>query len=180
MVARLEITVKGQALVLQALAQPEWASRDWELDLFGAGPDEDYVRDFTRFLGLESRVRLRGYVEDVRSIWCDHHLLIMGSSAEGKPLALTEAMLCGRPAVVTDVGGNAELIQEDKTGFVAESATLPSLARALDRAWYRRERWEEMGRRAHAMMIERLTPPPGEHLAGLITASSPPRPVKNM
>jgi glycosyltransferase involved in cell wall biosynthesis len=172
MVARLESTVKGQALVLQALAQPEWASRDWELDLFGAGPDERYVRDLIRFLGLESRVRLRGYLEDIRSIWCDRHLLIMGSSGEGKPLALTEAMLCGRPAVVTDVGGNAELIQDQETGFVAESATLPSLAHTLDRAWCARDRWEEMGRRAHAAMIERLTPSPGEHLAGLITALS--------
>jgi glycosyltransferase involved in cell wall biosynthesis len=180
MVARLESTVKGQALVLQALAQPEWACRNWELDLFGAGPDEGYVRDLAGFLGLESRVQLQGYVDDVRSIWCDRHLLIMGSSAEGKPLALTEAMLCGRPAVVTDVGGNAELVQDDETGFVAESATLSSVARALDRAWCRRERWEEMGRRAHAMMIERLTPPPGERLAGLITALSPARPVKHV
>ena len=47
---------------------------------------------------------------------------MMCSAAEGKPLALTEAMVCGRPAVVTDVGGNAELIEDGITGFVAESA----------------------------------------------------------
>jgi glycosyltransferase involved in cell wall biosynthesis len=50
----------------------------------------------------------------------------MASSGEGKPLALTEAMLCGRPAVVTDVGGNAELVSDRVTGFVTQSALAPA------------------------------------------------------
>lgn len=169
MVARLECTVKGQASVLQILAGPRWSNRNWELSLFGAGPDEAYLRDLIEFLGLEMRVRLRGYVEDVREIWRDHQLLIMGSTGEGKPLALSEAMLCGRPAIVTDVGGNAELIEDTITGFVAESPTVASLARTLERAWLHQGEWEEMGIRAHDVMARRLHPTPGQRLAALLT-----------
>ena len=52
------------------------------------------------------------------------------------PLALVEAMLCGRTAVVTDVGGNAEWIEDGETGFVAEAATAKSFGAALkERGW---------------------------------------------
>lgn len=169
MVARLECAIKGQALVLRALTEEQWKTRDWELDLFGGGPDEAYLRDLIVFLGLQERVRLRGHVSDVRRIWEEHQVLVMGSSLEGKPLALTEAMLCGRPAVVTDVGGNAELIDHGETGFIAESPTVTSLGRALNRAWLQQGRWEEMGRRAHDVMLRRLQPTPGQRLAELLT-----------
>jgi glycosyltransferase involved in cell wall biosynthesis len=172
MVARLECTVKGQASVLQILAGRRWDDRNWELSLFGVGPDEAYLRDLIEFLGLDMRVRLRGYVDDVREIWREHQVLIMGSTGEGKPLALIEAMLCGRPAVVTDVGGNAELIEDGKTGFVAESPTVSSLSRTLDRAWLQQREWEEMGRRAHEVMARRLQPTPGQRLAALLTETT--------
>jgi glycosyltransferase involved in cell wall biosynthesis len=174
MVARLECAVKGQALVLQALTRPQWRDRCWELNIYGRGPDESYLRDLIAFVRLQDRVRLRGHVDDVRTIWAENQLLVMASSGEGKPLALTEAMLCGRPAVVTDVGGNAELITEAVTGFVAESATLASLGKALERAWQQKEHWDVMGCRAHRIMMKRLQPPPEELLARLLMQGKKP------
>jgi glycosyltransferase involved in cell wall biosynthesis len=75
-----------------------------------------------------------GFAKDVRSVWNEQRILIMESSAEGKSLALTEAMLCGRPAMVTDVGDHATLVPDGVTGFVAESATLAGVRHALDRS----------------------------------------------
>lgn len=167
-VARLECAVKGQALVLQVLAEPAWKQRAWKLTLFGRGPDEGYLRDLIGFLGLEDRVTIGGHVDGIGNVWERNGLLILASSGEGKPLAVTEAMLCGRPAVVTDVGGNAELIAEGLTGFVAESATLASVSSALERAWSARARWPEMGLKAHEVMRARLTPSPGQRLADVI------------
>src|SRR5262249_50251205 len=92
----------------------------------------------------------------------------MASSGEGKTLALTEAMLCGRPAVVTDVGGNAELVCDGVTGFVAQSATPGDVRDALERSWVERKSWEEIGARAHAWVARALDPPPGNIVAGAI------------
>jgi glycosyltransferase involved in cell wall biosynthesis len=169
MVARLECAVKGQALVLQALAQKQWVNRNWELNLYGRGPDEGYLYDLVAFLGLEQKVRLCGHTSDIRGIWRENQLLILASSGEGSPLALAEAMVCGRPAVVTDVGGNGELIKDGVTGFVAESATLASLNMALERAWQERERWASVGARAHEIMLQKLQPPPEIVLSRLLT-----------
>jgi glycosyltransferase involved in cell wall biosynthesis len=172
MVARLECGVKGQALVLQALASDAWRSRDWELQLYGKGPDDNYLRDLITFLNLEGRVHLCGHVNGIHIVWEKNQLLIMASSGEGKPLALTEAMLCGRASVVTDVAGNAEIVEDGVTGFVAESATLSSISRTLELAFQQRHQWREMGLRAHESMKTMLVPPPGRQLANLI-ASSP-------
>jgi glycosyltransferase involved in cell wall biosynthesis len=168
MVARLECDVKGQDIVLRALSQSVWRSREWTLSLVGDGPDRQYLTQLVAHLGLGGRVRLTGQVSDVRQTWKSHSVLLMCSLAEGKPLALTEAMLCARPAVVTDVGGNAELVQEGVTGFIAESATVESFSRALERAWECKGRWRAIGMKAHQSVADRLQPPPHQRLLEII------------
>jgi L-malate glycosyltransferase len=168
MLARLECAVKGQALVLQVFSEPAWSKRDWSLSIFGKGPDERYLRDLIDYVGLGERVRMCGFADDVRSVWNTEQILILASSGEGKPLALTEAMLCGRPAVVTDVGGNAELVINGESGFVAESATLADIRDALERSWTERNSWEEMGIRAHNRVSCVLDPSPGSVVARAI------------
>ena len=50
--------------MLQALATPEWKSRNWRLDFFGSGSDAKYIQDVIRYFGLEDRVTLRGFERD--------------------------------------------------------------------------------------------------------------------
>lgn len=171
-VGRFECAVKGQALVLEVLSGANWQSRPWRLNLYGKGPDEEYLRALVHFLGLEDRVSFCGHVDDIQSVWERNMILLLCSSGEGKPLALIEAMLCGRPAVVTDVGGNAELIQEGETGFIAESSTIRGIESALERAWAKEADWPEMGRKAHVAMSERLQPRPEQLLINLIARSN--------
>ena len=56
-----------------------------------------------------------------------------------------EAMLCHRFAIVTAVGGNAELVEEGVSGFVAEAPSVATLGAAMERAWVRRAEWRELG-----------------------------------
>jgi glycosyltransferase involved in cell wall biosynthesis len=148
-VARIDPAAKGQDLLLQILARPEWRDRPVELNCFGAGPDELALRRMAEMLRLRN-VHFRGHVNNIREIWAQNHLLVLPSRYEGLPLALVEAMWCGRPAVVTDVGGNAELCLDGKTGFVASAATLSSFAAALERAWELRHEWARLGQAARA------------------------------
>jgi glycosyltransferase involved in cell wall biosynthesis len=148
-VARMEPSAKGQDLLFRTLALPEWRSRPVELNLYGAGPDEPSLRRFAAMLELKN-VNFRGHVKNVRTIWEQNHLLVLPSRFEGLPLALVESMWCGRPAIVTDVAGNAEMCVDDETGFVAPAPTVPLLARTLQRAWDRREDWPRMGQAARA------------------------------
>jgi glycosyltransferase involved in cell wall biosynthesis len=108
-------------------------------------------------LGLSDRVVFAGY-ETVEKIWASNHVLVMPSRAEGLPLAIVEAMLCARPVIATDVGGNSEVIEDGITGFLADAPTVTSLANSLERLWARRALIEEIGR-AGAKKIRELVPP---------------------
>lgn len=167
-VGRLDVVQKGQDILLETLSASSWSGRDWRLRLFGAGRDENYLRSLARHYQIEEKVEFRGYAEDVRSIWADNHLLLLPSRAEGTPLALVEAMTCGRPAVVSDIAGNAEWIEEGITGWVAEAPTVRSFGAALERAWARSSDWAAIGNAAHSAATHRLDPSPGSTLLRLV------------
>src|SRR5712671_811230 len=92
-------------------------------------------RVFTAHLGVED-------------IWASNHVLIMPSRFEGLPLAIVEAMLCGRPVIATDVAGHSEVIEDGVTGFLADAPTVPSMAEALERFWSRRADAQMIGETA--------------------------------
>jgi L-malate glycosyltransferase len=167
-VARLEVRYKGQDLLLQALASPVWRERDWRLDIVGNGPDLDYINSLAIHYQLRERVRFVPHVPDVTTIWRENQVLVMPSRAEGTPIAMIEAMLCGRPAVMTDVGGAAEWVEEGRSGFIADGITARSIGAALDRLWASRDRLEEMGCNARKRALALHDPDPAGSLLALL------------
>jgi L-malate glycosyltransferase len=163
-VARLRAAYKGQDILLEALGSQAWPDRDWRLRLYGDGQDKKYLKALAQHYSIADRVEFLGHVKDVRSIWEANHLLALPSRGEGTPLALVEAMLCGRPAVVTDVGGNTEWIEDGQTGFVAEAATAKSFGAALERAWLARADWPEFGIRGRQRALLRFDKSAGKSL----------------
>jgi glycosyltransferase involved in cell wall biosynthesis len=168
MPARLEVQDKGHDLLLHLLAKPEWRARPVELNLYGHGRHEQGIRELAQLLDLGDRVCFRGHEDDLESIWRHNHLAVLPSRAEGLPLALIEAMGAGRPAMVTDIGGNAELVEEGRTGFIAEAPALCCLERAMERAWLRRDEWQQMGVSAHFRIKELWKENPAATLAAHI------------
>jgi glycosyltransferase involved in cell wall biosynthesis len=163
-VARLEVAWKGQDLLLDVLSQSQWKQRRWKLRFYGEGPDRDYLERLVGFYDLSDRVTFEGHVKLMKQIWENNHCIVMPSHGEGSPLAALEAMMAGRPVVATDVGGNAEIISDGKTGFIAEAATLDSFSKAMERAWESRNRWREMGEVGHLLLSDRAVVDPAYDL----------------
>lgn len=158
-VARLETRWKGQDILIEALSTDQWKERDWHLTFYGTGRDEGYLRSLVEHFGLQRQITFAGYQNEVRAIWAKEQVLVMISRAEGIPLALVEAMFCGRPAILTDVGGNQEWIAEPQTGFVAEAPAVQLARATLERAWSARQRWCAMGAQAHKVASARINDP---------------------
>src|SRR5438876_4007196 len=154
-VARLYLLDKGQDILLRVLAGEKWKGRKLHVSFYGSGVNGEALADLAARLGLRN-VSFEGQTEDVLGIWKNHHALVLPSRAEGMQLALVEAMMCGRPCVVTKVGGNAEVVQDGVTGFLA-TPDEDSIDAALEEAWARREELREMGQRA-ALRIRELVP----------------------
>jgi glycosyltransferase involved in cell wall biosynthesis len=172
-VGRLDPRAKGQDIILQVLAEPVWRDRRVFVSLFGSGPMKESLQRLARSLGVDGKVCFNGHVEPVERIWGDHHALLLPSRFEGLPLALVEAMHCGRAAVVTDVAGNAEVIDDNLTGFVAESPSPKHVAEAMERAWSRRGELRSIGLAAAQSIRERISSDPvGEFVRLLLNCGS--------
>lgn len=170
-VARLDPGAKGQDMLFHVLAQARWRSRPIELNLYGAGPCERSVRRLAERLRL-TNVHFRGRVDCVLGIWEQNHLLVLPSRYEGLPLALVEAMWCARPAVVTDIGGNAELCVDGESGFVVPAPSVKLLDETMERAWSRRHEWQAMGKAARVRVGHLISKDPiGEFRQRLIGAA---------
>jgi glycosyltransferase involved in cell wall biosynthesis len=156
-VARLETGEKGQDILLQVLARPVWRNRDLSVSFFGAGCNGEALRDLAERLALK-RVDFPGFVSDVESVWKTHHALVLPSRTEGLPLALIEAMMCGRFGIVTNEGGTSEVVEEGRTGFIANAAKADELDHAMERAWAVREAWESIGKAA-GRAVRTMVPP---------------------
>jgi L-malate glycosyltransferase len=152
-VGRLD-PVKNLAALIQTLTSNAWKARNWTLTVCGLGPDRAALEMQVKDAGLADHVSFAGYVKDIAALWREHHALIMPSLFEGVPLAMIEAMLCGRPVIATDTGGIAEWIEEDCTGFLIQRPAPREIDAALEKLWNQRERLEMMGRNAHERTIK--------------------------
>lgn len=167
-VGRLHCQHKGIDLLFEALSTREWQSREWRITLYGDGPDRGYLQDLAVYYGIEKRVVFAGYTTDIRGVWEKEQMLVMPSRIESAPLVLVEAMLCGRPSVVTDVGGITEWVGEPDTAFVAEATTVCSIRNTMERAWQARSSWQAMGMAAHEVAESRIDDSPGRTLIELV------------
>lgn len=168
-VARLDCRFKGQDLLIAAFADPFWQDKEWVLNLYGSGPDVEYLQQLAKYYTLEDHIHFKGQVSDMTAVWQDNHIQVLCSFGEGTPLSLIEAFFCGRPAIATDVGDNAKYVMEGVTGFVIDAPTIKLIAAALVRAYEHCSQWEEMGKRAHQLASKKFDMDAGRQLYHIIT-----------
>jgi glycosyltransferase involved in cell wall biosynthesis len=148
-VARLESRWKGQDVLLEVLGRSEWRQRRWKLNLYGEGSEEGYLRNLAQHYGIQDRLVFHGFVSDRSEIWLSNHIQVFPTRGEGGPMVLTEGMMAGRCAVISDCGNAREYVQDGADGFLVDFPTANTLAKTLDSAWMRRSEWCEMGAAAH-------------------------------
>jgi glycosyltransferase involved in cell wall biosynthesis len=154
--ARLSLRDKGQDILIRTLAMPKWRERKLNITFYGRGM---HLKSLQRMVDYHKLccVEFAGHTNNIEEIWRNHHACILPSRKEGLPLALVEAMWCGRTAIITDVGGSNEVLRDNATGFIARHPTVVDLDEALERAWQRRAEWQSMGQLA-AEEIRKIIP----------------------
>jgi L-malate glycosyltransferase len=168
MVANLLVNHKGHDILFDVLKSEKWSERAWQLNIYGSGDDEKYIRDLCTFFKLQDRVHFKGRTNNIRKVWEENQILLMPSLCEGIPLAVVEAMLCGRPVVATDTGGHMEWIQDGFNGFIAEGANVYSYDNALERAWQQKSIWPSLGMNAFNTAQKQYDPHPGKTILKII------------
>ncbi|MBS0209196.1 MAG: glycosyltransferase [Planctomycetes bacterium] len=163
-VARYDINSKAQDILFEAFANLKSELGDWRLDCYGAGIDRRRLEELIRYFGIDRQVKLHDFVDDVRSVWSEHQALVLASRHELHPVAMVEAMVCGRPVFSTPAAGVVDWLQDESNGLLAADCSVPALVAMLRRASQERHRWRAMGEQARTDAIRLLTPWPGDAL----------------
>jgi glycosyltransferase involved in cell wall biosynthesis len=99
----------------------------------GKGPLEQELRVECEKRGLGGQVRFCGAREDILDLYNAGDAFVMSSEFEGLSVALLEAAAVGLPTVVTDVGGNSDVVIDGVTGHVVPAGAPAQLAAAMQR-----------------------------------------------
>ncbi|NQV36302.1 MAG: glycosyltransferase family 4 protein [Phycisphaeraceae bacterium] len=126
---------KNYSMLLRAFAglraeSPQPAVHS-QLIFVGDGPERTSLEALSRELGLAEYVKFAGARSDVESWLRAMDVFCLSSLSEGTSIALLEAAAQGLPAVVTDVGGNVEVVLDGVSGLVTPSDDVGAFASAL-------------------------------------------------
>jgi glycosyltransferase involved in cell wall biosynthesis len=115
-------------ILLQALARVLREGVRCKCIIVGDGPLKSQLVEQARSLGLSGHVFFEGFHEDVRPYLQASSAFILTSDTEGLPLSILEAMACGVPGIVTNVGGNAEIITDRVHGLIVPRGSVDAIA----------------------------------------------------
>lgn len=128
---------KGTDLAIEALLH---TTNPVTLDIIGRGEAEDGLKELTTSLGLDDRVRFRGWVEnhaDLPDILRQYRGFVFPSLAEANGIVVQEAMSLGLPVVALDWGGPSLLVEHEHSGILippdSHDRVVRDLAAAMDR-----------------------------------------------
>ncbi len=130
-------TVKAQPLLarafVDALSRRPDLRATLRLVMVGGGPLKAECEQVLSDAGARDLAWLPGERSDVAAVMQGLDLFVLPSLAEGISNTILEAMACGLPVVATDVGGNADLVEDGVTGQIVPSGDVPALSEALCR-----------------------------------------------
>jgi len=153
---------KGIDMLLEAWALVGPQYPEWDLKVFGAGPDEAALRAQARELGLDDTRIFQGKTNDIDAALSAASIYALPSREEGFPIAVMEAMAYGLPTAAFDCApGIRELIDDEVSGgLVVTAGNVPGMAAALERLIKDRDLRVRLGE-AGQQSVRRFTP---EHI----------------
>lgn len=127
------------------------------LVLVGDGPEMPAVERAVRDGGIEGRCLIPGLQSDTVPWLSAMSVFCLSSNSEGTPVALLEAGAMVIPAVVTHVGGNAEIVQNGVNGFVVKANNCNEFSDALSHLYRDAPLRKRMGIEARRIVEERYS-----------------------
>jgi glycosyltransferase involved in cell wall biosynthesis len=129
------VPVKGQSLLVEAVAELCRRGVDARLTVVGDGPQLADLRSRAAGLGVADRVELAGSVgqHEIAGRYARADVFALPSFAEGLPVVLVEAMASGLPVVASRITGVPELVDEGIAGWLVTPGRADELTDALER-----------------------------------------------
>lgn len=131
LVGNMHTDVKGHPWLIACAPTVVREFPDSRFVLVGEGEERARFERQVTELGLQRNFLFVGRRTDVPKILACCDLAILPSRAEGLPNAVLEYMAAGLPTIVSNVGGNSELVKDGVSGLLVPPEDAPALAEAL-------------------------------------------------
>lgn len=153
--------VKGKGFedLLRAYASFAKQTPDSELLMIGGNIAQDiqpFQWEFSNAidaLGLNTKVRITGMVDNVEEYLAASDLFVLPSYREGMPRALIEAMAMGLPCIATDIRGCREIVSDGVNGFLYPAGNIDALIELIARCFGDPSELARMGAKARDTVL---------------------------
>ncbi len=130
-IGRLE-KVKNISLLVWALNEIRLDKNiDYCCDIYGSGNEYETLKALIEELGLDDKIKLKGYAQNVEDVYSKHDLLVQPSIYESFGFTILEAMNAGVPVLCSNVGGMAEIVKDEVNGLLFDINSVHELANKI-------------------------------------------------
>jgi glycosyltransferase involved in cell wall biosynthesis len=156
MVARMNARYKNHSGFLRIAARIHQQLPDVEFLLAGDGPLRQEIEQEAQTLGLGAHVCFLGDRRDIPAVLASMDVAVLTSDSEGLSNVILEAMAAGLPVVAYGVGGNAELVNEQR-GALVPAGDEPGFADAVEQILRESSLRQQLGRNGHRFAEENFS-----------------------
>lgn len=152
--------VKGHDVFIRAAAVVVREFSNVSFTIAGDVLEPDYfkeLQDLVYDLNLTDYFSFVSGVTDIKEHLSGADIFVLPSRSEGFSNAIIEAMAASLPVVATDVGGNAEAVQDGVNGFIVPSEDVAALSGAILRLLSDPSKAKEMGVLGRELVVEKFT-----------------------
>jgi len=116
--------IKNHKMMLRAFANICIEHTNAVLVIVGDGDERTNLENLVEELKIKDKVIFTGYNPNPQHYLAMMDIYLLSSFSEGTSMTLLEAMSLGKPCIVTDAGGNAEIIKHKENGLVTGNDNL--------------------------------------------------------
>lgn len=149
--------IKSIDVLLRAWRQVSMAAPCSKLLLIGEGPMRNELERLTGDLRCGGTVRFVGHREDIPALLRLSDAFVLPSRYEACSNAILEAMATGLPVIACRTGGNPDLVEHGRTGWLVPPGQSDQLAEALLALLLDGPARQRLGRAARAAAEQRFS-----------------------
>lgn len=129
--------IYGVDVIIHAFSKAVKRCPDMRLLLLGRGSLESRLRQMVEVAGITSNIHFASFVayEDLPAVYRSADVYLSASHSDGSSVSLMEALACGVPALVSNIAGNREWIEEGKNGWTFKDNDSQDLAEKMCAAY---------------------------------------------
>jgi len=105
------VKTKNLKLWLEIAAKIKEKYKDTQFEMYGEGPMREEIIDYSRQLGLENSLFLKGYRENMTEVYKNSSLTMFLSNNESFGNVVVESILCGTPVIALSIPSMKEIFK---------------------------------------------------------------------